>query len=244
MSLASLTLRSLTPQYVTLMASLPPLGGLFEAREPAISRLRLQRRLGLLSAADRQLLERVRAIFSAPPLADRPLLAEVEACLAAVQQPVVRQLVQHRLEQRTVVAALRRRRRGEQEPPPDGTWGYGRLLAPIRRHWAHPLLGLEALCPWIGEAAALLAADDLIGLERLLFGLLWRELDRLALGHSFDLEAVVIYVARWILVERWSSYDSAAAARRFRQLVAAGLGPFVDSLALPADHPAAHSSAR
>lgn len=225
---------SVSPRYITLMASLPPLGGLFEAREPAISRLRLQKRLGLLSAPDRQLLERVRAILSAPPLADRALLAEAEACLAAVPQPAVRQLLQHRLEQRTVVAALRRRHRGEQEPPPDGSWGYGRLLAPIRRHWRHPHLGLDALCPWIGEAAALLAADDLIGLERLLFGLLWRELDRLALGHSFDLEAVVIYVARWTLVERWSSYDSTAAASRFRQLVADGLGAFADTLAHPA----------
>jgi hypothetical protein len=219
------------PRYTTLMASLPPLGGLFEAREPAISRLRLQKRLGLLTAADRQLLHRVQAILGDPPLADGPLLAEAERFAREVRQPLVRQLVRHRLELRTVMAALRRRRRGEQEPPRDQAWGHGRLLAPIHRHWRHPHLGLDGLCPWIGEAVALLEADDLIGLERLLFSLLWRELDRLALGHSFDLEAVVIYVARWSLVERWSSYDSAEAARRFRQLVAAGLGRFTDTLA-------------
>ena len=38
-------------KYVVLMASLPPLGSLFEATAPPISRLKLESRLGLLEAA-------------------------------------------------------------------------------------------------------------------------------------------------------------------------------------------------
>jgi hypothetical protein len=240
----------MSPRYTALMASLPPLGGLFEAREPAISRLKLQSRLSLLHPEDRRSLDRATAILSrsllpklgeseddAPPAArrsspdsgaDGELLEEVRRFFVEVHQPLLRQLVSHRLDLRTVVAALRLRHRGQAEPPRSRSWGYGRLVPVIERHWSEPSLGLAGLCPWIGEVLRLLESDDLIALERQLFSLIWRELDRLGQGHHFDLEAVAVYLARWSLVERWSNYDSAAAARRFRQLVGDGLGRFSD----------------
>ncbi|WP_255142876.1 hypothetical protein [Synechococcus sp. EJ6-Ellesmere] len=46
------------------MASLPPLGGLFEARSPAISRLKLERRLSLLEDDDRHSLDLAISILS------------------------------------------------------------------------------------------------------------------------------------------------------------------------------------
>lgn len=231
----------MSPRYTALMASLPPLGRLFEAREPAISRLKLQSRLSLLHPADRHSLDRAIGILSqglvgdagaAAVRGDALLLADAQRFFEEVHHPLLRQLVRHRLDLRTTIAALRRRHRGELEPPRDQAWGFGPLLPTIERHWLDPNLGLAGVFPWIGEAQRLLESTDLIGLERLLFGLIWRELDRLALGHNFDFEAVVIYLARWSLVERWSNYDAATAAARFGQLLAAGLGPFRDPLAL------------
>ncbi|MGL6134355.1 MAG: DUF2764 family protein [Prochlorococcaceae cyanobacterium] len=242
----------MSPRYTTLVASLPPLGGLFEAREPAISRLKLQSRLSLLHPNDRSSLDRAIGILSqglfetssddggssgggaaqGPVGGDALLLADTQRFFLEVSNPLLRQLVGHRLDLRTVVAALRRRHRGESEPPRDQAWGYGPLLPTIERHWSEPTLGLAGVLPWIGEALRLLESNDLIGLERLLFTLIWRELDRLAQGHNFDFEAVVIYLARWSLVERWSNYDSVAAARRFRQLVHGGLGRFTDTIAV------------
>ena len=237
----------MSPRYTTLMASLPPLGGLFEAREPAISRLKLQSRLSLLHPHDRRRLDGAIRILSQGLLGDAseagessgqrgrgdaPLLEEAERFFREVDHPLLRQLVRHRLDLRTIVAALRRRHRGEVEPPCGQAWGSGPLVATIERHWSEPSLGLAGLFPWIGEAVLLLESNDLIGLERLLFSLIWRELDRLAQGHNFDFEAVVIYLARWSLVERWSNYDATVAAQRFRQLVSAGLGRFTDTLAV------------
>ncbi len=242
----------MSPRYTTLMASLPPLGGLFEAREPAISRLRLTSRIGLLHPDDRADLDRAAGILSqsllpeagegegdgrsaagGPPAgADALLLEEVGRFFREVRQPLLRQLVRQRLDRRTIVAALRRRHRGEAEPPRGQVWGFGELVPTIERHWREPAFALAGVFPWIPEAVRLLESDDLVGVERLLFSLIWRELDQLGQGHHFDFEAVVIYLARWSLVERWSNYDADAAARRFRQLVSDGLGRFTDTLAV------------
>ena len=54
----------MSPRYTALMASLPPLGGLFEARSPAISRLKLERRLSLLEDDDRHSLDLAISILS------------------------------------------------------------------------------------------------------------------------------------------------------------------------------------
>ena len=42
--------------------------------------------------------------------------------------------------------------------------------------------------------------------------------------HQFDFEAVVIYVVKWSIVERWGRYNSAGAARRFEELTESALG--------------------
>jgi hypothetical protein len=242
----------MSPRYTTLMASLPPLGGLFEAKEPAISRLKLQSRLSLLQPEDQRSLDRAVGILTLGLLDDsndpagkagrRPgegagrgdarLLAVTQRFFREVSNPLLRALVSRRLDLRTVVAALRRRHRGESEPPRGQAWGFGALVPTIERHWSDPTLGLGGRFPWMGEAVRLLESNDLIGLERQLFTLIWRELDQLGQGHNFDFEAVVIYLARWSLVERWSNYSSAAAAVRFRRLVTDGLGRFTDTLSV------------
>lgn len=239
----------MSPRYTTLMASLPPLGGLFEAREPAISRLKLTSRIRLLHPDDRRSLDRATGILSqsllpqvddeeegraglASAAADALLLEQARRFFAEERQPLLRHLVRHRLDQRTIVAALRRRHRGESEPPRGQAWGFGPLVPTIERHWSQPALGLAGVFPWIPEAVRLLETNDLIALERLLFSLIWRELDRVGQGHHFDFEAVVVYLSRWSLVERWSNYDAGTAARRFRQLVEEGLGRFTDTLAV------------
>ncbi|MBE9171924.1 DUF2764 family protein [Cyanobium sp. LEGE 06143] len=231
----------MSPRYTTLMASLPPLGGLFESRTPAISRLKLERRLRLLEPQDRRRLELTVSLLSQSmrPLdqgggpGDDRLLEEARAFFAEVSHPLLRHLVTHRLDQRTVLAALRRRHRGEAEPPLAQPWGFGAWVPAIQRHWKEPTFRLEAIFPWIVETVRLLEVDDLINLERLQFAVIWKDLDRVSLGHHFDFEAVMIYLARWSLVERWCSFDAQAATARFRQLVAAGLGSFAAASATP-----------
>lgn len=226
-----MSLRFTAPRYTVLMASLPPLGGLFEARSPAISLLKLQSRLTLLHPDDRHTLDLMAGFLSQAVRDDESLAGPIDARLlqsargffAEVANPTLRQLVAHRLDLRTILAALRRRHRGESEPPTGQAWGFGPWVASIERRWKEPAFGLEAVFPWIPEVSRLLEAGDLVALERSLFAVIWKDLDRLGFGHRFDFEAVVIYLARWALVDRWSHYDAGAAVERFDALVNAAL---------------------
>jgi hypothetical protein len=215
-------------KYVVLMASLPPLGTLFEAATPPISRIRLESRLGLLEPADLHTLEQIANLiaWSAQPQerSDAAFVAEANRFLATNGSPTLRRLVTERLEMRTIVAALRRRRRGEAQPPSGEVWGFGEWVGLIERHWSAPTFQLDGLFPWVRQAQELLEKDDLIGFERLQFAVVWAMLNRLGEGHHFDFEALIIYLARWSLVSRWSGYKAESAVVRFRELVDAGLG--------------------
>ena len=214
-------------KYVVLMASLPPLGSLFEAATPPISRLKLESRLGLLEAADLHTFEQIANLiaWSSQPLerTDAAFIHEAHRFLASNRNPTLRSLVTQRLDMRTIVAAFRRRRLGEAQPPTGEVWGFGEWVGLIERNWSAPTFKLEVIFPWVRQAHDLLEEDDLIGFETLQFSVVWAMLNRLGAGHEFDFEALIIYLARWSLVSRWSCYKGETAAARFRELVDAGL---------------------
>ncbi len=213
-------------RYTMLLTSLPYHGPLFGAKQTPLSRIRLDQRLKLLEPEDAGCLRTLMRILDwtrqDPDRADAEAMAEAAPLVASIAHPFVRDLATWRLEYRTLIAALRRRQRGEPLPS-DEHWGFGRWRGRIRRNWTEPAFRLEGAFPWLPEAARLSAAGDALGLERLLLGVVWSHLDRISDGHPFDFEAVVIYVLRWDLIARWTSYEADAAERRFDELVAAGL---------------------
>lgn len=215
-------------KYIVLMASLPPLGNLFEAATPPISRIKLESRLQLLDTTDSQTLEQIANLISwpsqPPERTDPGFVADARRFLGSTRSGTLRALVTERLEMRTIVAALRRRHRGEAQPPTGEVWGFGGWVGLIERNWSAPTFGLEGIFPWVRQAHDLLQTDDLIGFEKLQFSVVWSILDRLGAGHNFDFEALIIYLARWSLVSRWSCYKGEVAVTRFRQLVDSGLG--------------------
>ncbi|MFY8150010.1 MAG: hypothetical protein ACOVNL_12460 [Prochlorococcaceae cyanobacterium] len=223
----------MAPKYVALMASLPPIGPSFESGQTPISRLRLESRLRMLDERDAATLHAITGVIT---WADQPVdrtdpdfVAATGALLAELRQPVLRRIVSHRLDQRTVVVALRRRHRGETSPPTGTPWGWGQWVNTIERRWGDPLFGLGGVLPWLAQAKDLLEADDAVGLERLQFNLTWRMLDTLAAGHGFDFVAVVVYLMRWSMVARWSCYRADAAEARFAALVEKALQSFTPS---------------
>jgi hypothetical protein len=225
----------MTAEYITLMSSLPFLGNLFEAKQPPISRLRLESRLKLLEEKDRILLDRIASLIAyshqSSEQTDAHFVAEAKRFFQEVDSPTLRELVMERLDVRTIMAALRRRRRGENEPPTGQPWGFGRWVDFIERHWAEPSFHLEGTIPWLTEAERLLNDNDSVGVERLLIQINWKILDRVAAGHDFDFEAVVIYLGRWSMVDHWSRYNSDAAVERFRKLVDYGIQEFTEMFA-------------
>jgi hypothetical protein len=222
-------------RYAMLISSLPYHGVLFGARQTPLSRIRLQQRLNLLEPADVACLRAVAELLDWSHLGrerrDAEIIARARTVIPTLCNAFVRDLVVWRLELRTVVAALRRRERGQAAPPAHEPWGYGRWLAQLRRHWSEPHFRLERAFPWLPEAKTLLESGDALGLERLLIGTVWEHLERLADGHHFDFEAVLLYTQRWDLIDRWTGYSGEAAVARFDEMVEAGLrGVDLDTL--------------
>lgn len=217
-------------RYVMLVSSLPHLGPLFRSKQTPLSRLKLQERLRLLREEDAAQLAQIEAVmhWSHHPIerTDAQIVAQTVALLEKLDSDTLREVVRFRMEQRTIVAALRRRRLGQDAPPRNASWGMTPWLAHIVRHWRAPYFALEHVFPWIKDAVDLIQKNDLIGLERLLMARVWERCAQAAQAHAFDFEAVVLYVLRWNIIDRWTRYDGTQAAQRFESLVTEGLGEF------------------
>jgi hypothetical protein len=217
-------------RYVMLISSLPYHGPLFGAHQTPLSRLRLNSRLRILEEADAQALQDLSSVLhwihQNMSVTDAELIERATRFEAAWGEGFLSDVLRFRMEMRTLYTALRRRRRGETTPPVGQRWGYGRWVRHIERYWNEPGFRLQQVYPWINEAERLIESRDSLALERLLLGIVWSYLTRISEGHEFDFEAVVIYVLRWDLIARWSSYDGARAVKRFDNLVETGLGRY------------------
>lgn len=214
--------------YITLISSLPSSERLFVAKKPPLSRLRLDRRLTVLDSQDADCLTRIEALLSWSAYdrqSDLSTLAErAKGLLGDLPQPTLQAIVSERMALRTAVAGLRMRHRGE--PVPDHTWGFGKWTKHIAANWSDPVFGLGRSMPWLPMAHQLLEKNDSFGLERHLLDVTFRQLQRHACRHHFDFEAVVIYVLKWNIFDRWAKADSAAATQRFTELSRAALEKF------------------
>lgn len=221
-------------KYTTLISSLPHQPALFTEKQTVISRIRLESRLTMLDDDDTRTLRLVEQtlawLHQEFELPDDEVVRRARRTLDQLPEGVIHDIALWRLELRTVVAALRRRKAGLPAPGPREVWGHGRWVDHIRRHWSEPDFRLSGVFPWLGEANRLLAADDTIGLQRLLLTEVWQHLGRVGDEHEFDLVAAVVYVLRWSVVERWTRYDAEQAVVRFDELVAEGLGEHADAV--------------
>ncbi len=216
--------------YITLVASLPSSERLFVAKQPPLTRLRLDKRLAGLSPEDRRTLAMVEDVlsWSAYDMSDGADIAIIRTkrALREIAEPTLRAIIEERMDLRTVVAALRMKARGDSAPT--GTWGYGRWVNHIAGNWGDPTFRLDASMPWLREAATLMDKNDPQELERFLLGVTFKQLQRHATHHQFDFEAVVIYVLKWNIFDRWAQSDTQAAAKRFSDLSLDALRDFPD----------------
>ena len=66
---------------------------------------------------------------------------------------------------------------------------------------------------------AVLSGTDLVAREKGLDDLLWDKIDRLAIFHYFDIEAVLAYIAKLHIVTRWLNLDEEVGRDVFRRLL-------------------------
>lgn len=214
--------------YIMLISSLPRPEALFLAKRPPLSRLKLDRRLRVLAPEDARVLKLTEQVlhWGEIPLGmrDDEIVRRARKAVKEIEDYTVRLILRDRLEIRTCMAALRRRRRGEAAPSADSLWGFGRWTGHIARNWSEPGFRLDRVFPWLREADRLLQAGDSLTLQRLILDQAWKSANRRKRGHLYDFVAVVVYVVKWNIVDRWVRYDGPAAAARFEQLTAAALG--------------------
>lgn len=217
-------------RYVSLINSLPFHGPLFHAKHTPLSRYQLNQRLSLLTSEDAATLQHLLNILDWKQISmsqsDEVIVRSASRLLSEIDQPFVRHLFLQRMEIRTLVSALRQKHHGKAAPNQKKLWGVGRWVQHIRRNWRAPGFNLQNVFPWVIEAEKLLAAGNSLEFEKLILGAVWRELDTLSDGHHFDFEAVIIYVMRWNLVARWTSYNGESAAQVFDKLTEDGLTKF------------------
>lgn len=214
--------------YIALICSLPRSERLFVAKQPPLSRLRLDRRLKALTPEDAHVLAVLENALSWSAydmdVTDAQAVARCKTALSDIPQPTLRRLFMERLELRTAVAAMRLRKRGE--GPPAGPFGAGRWSRHIVANWSDPTFRLDASMPWLKEAHQFLENDDPLGLERHLLTTSHKQLKRHGARHDFDFEAVAIYVLIWNIFDRWAQNNAAEAAQRFEKLAQQAMANF------------------
>ncbi|CAM3677101.1 DUF2764 family protein [Parendozoicomonas haliclonae] len=219
--------------YYTLLTSLPHIDSLFSSKMTPISRFQLDKRLSMLGTEDQQKLVAIENLLHWDHMGDevdeKALILQADRLKASLGNQHLIDLINWRLDIRTVTAALRRKHAGQQAPS-EAKWSYGTRYEYIRTHWTSPTLGLSGAFPWIPKVNECLRTGECVALEKVLLQAAWNHLTHMSMKHRNDFVAVVIYVMRWNLVARWTAYDTEQARVRFRDLVERSLGAFKDQL--------------
>jgi len=208
-------------RYYQLVASLPALPDFRQTRLLPLSRRRLEERLSLLHVEDLEELMGAERLISwhRQPVSrtTEEIVAMYDEVVAHNRTRELRNVVDFRMNMRTVMVALRLRRQGKAAP--SGRWGTGPYTRIIESRWAEAEFGLGAVFPWISEAQAFLDQGDAMELEKLMMGQSWKKLSQISDAHPFGFEQVFAFAYKWDILHRWLSYDAEMARDRFEALL-------------------------
>ena len=210
--------------YYTLVASLPRLPYFERAERAPITRLRLEQRLRMLEWEDSRQLARAETLanwrmVSERPRTDAEMAARWHIALQEVENPALREFIEFRMDQQTILSGFRRRRTGLGPPAGDQIWGAGRCVRRIEQYWDDPDFRLASMYPWVPEARAFIEENDAASLERLLMSIIWRRLSRIAESNLFGFEAVFAYVFKWDILQAWLVRNAEGGKKRFQELI-------------------------
>ena len=204
--------------YYTLVAALPAMPTSFDVERVPITLERLEHRLQMLRPKDAKVVAQLRDFLvwdrQPPDKTDEEMVAHFRETMSTAGNALARHIVAYRMDIRTIISGLRRRRREMGPPPSIGTWGEH-----IRRNWEHPEFKIRWEHPWIAEVDELLEKRDTLAVERILLGVTWNRWRKLAEQYFFSFEVVLLYLARWEIIHRWTRRDAETGRRRFEQLI-------------------------
>ncbi|MDD1633963.1 MAG: DUF2764 domain-containing protein [Methylococcaceae bacterium] len=211
-------------QYITLVASLPHLPPFEKAERSPITRLRLEQRLHILEPEDARQLALAEALASwrlslAKPKTDKEMVLRCRSALKEISQPALREFVEFRIDQQTILSALRQRSAVFESSFLEQVNGVSRWTSTIACNWDHPDFKLAAVYPWIPDARNYLEINDACGLDRLMMDIIWQRLNRIAESNRFGFEAVFAFVFKWDILQAWLARDAGKAKSRFQELI-------------------------
>ncbi|EMI20769.1 V-type ATP synthase subunit A-like protein [Rhodopirellula maiorica SM1] len=210
--------------YYDLICSLPHLPHFEKADWLPITPLRLRQRLSRLQPKHAVQLELARPLVGwrcrrLTGYADHDLVIEHKGLTDTQLDAPLRDYIEFRMTQQTLIAALRRRHDGLERPADSDAFGFGPSVHSIRKHWDTPHFGLQYRYPWLPMVGERLSAGDAIGLERLLMDLNWQWLTRCAEQSMFGFAAVMAFVFKWDMLGAWLANDPLRAKARFTELI-------------------------
>ena len=209
--------------YYMLVASLPYMPRTFEVEQVPISRIRLQQRLTMLGEHDKNVVEQVQRFLlwdrQEPERSDLDVQQEYDRLMNTITNSLVRGIINHRIDVLTITCALRRKRLGLAPPP-----AVGQYVEHIRKHWQHPDFRLVLEHPWIPSVREYLESNEPLKVERQLLWATWNRWVKLADQYYFSFETILLYLARWEIVDRWTRLNQSAGQQRFDTLLMETLG--------------------
>ncbi|MEZ6061392.1 MAG: DUF2764 family protein [Planctomycetaceae bacterium] len=209
--------------YYMLVASLPHMPRSFEVEQVPISRIRLQQRLSILGDDDRAVVDQMQSFLlwdrQHRERTDEEVRLEYDRLMSTISNELLRDIISHRMDVRTITSAFRRRRL-EQPPPTE----VGQFVDHISRHWTHPDFALARRHPWIPQFREHFEANEPQRAERQLLLSNWNRWSRQADRYHFSFETILLYLARWEIVDRWTRLDEATGRERFATLLTEAIG--------------------
>jgi hypothetical protein len=210
-----------------LVASLPALPIRFDAGRLPITRATLRTRMNMLDPEDHRVIDQVAAFFvwDRQPLdrTDEEVLQTYNQLMREIDNPLVRRIIDHRIDMRTIVTAIRRHQHGD--GPPEGI---GQTTPIIRRNWNQPGFGLQNRFWWIDPFTRALEAGRVREGQHTLFTDLWKTWTKISEQYFFTFEAIILYLARWEIVDRWTSQNADEGRRRFDDLITETMGEYAN----------------
>lgn len=214
--------------YHMLISSLPPLPPRLDVGRLPISLERLQGRLRMLEPEDAQEMGRMVEILrwsrQFEESQDAAVVKRYGELMHEVTNPLIREVLTVVMDVRMITTALRRRRRGMGPPP----LGIGQWADHIRRHFNESDFGLGHVYPRLNELALLFEQGDVLSLYHGLEAGLWRYLKQRADDYYFSFEAVVLYVARWSIMNQRQQLQAERGRPVFEALVTEALGQYAN----------------
>ena len=231
--------------YYTLLASLPPLPRSIVIERMPISRVRLDERLKMLEEHDAELLRELRLLLSLPGI-DQNMIAEHEEIEHEIR-PVRKRTIDTETEFvahfESKIALMKNRaaikvvgeyfdtllilnamiRRMHDMPPLENDRP---IAVHIKRYWRRNYFALDDQYRWIAEVEHRLRDGDMLAVYRILLEDLHRQWGLASCLTQFSPDALVLYIARWELLNHWASLDADQGKKTIDTIVKEAIGDY------------------